>query len=301
MSAHPVTNVSEPKSQTNGPLKELPEHLNSLFQKSVTDLDQSQRTLLMDLLEEYKDVFAQNEFDLGSFTDIEHSIDTGFAPPIKQRMRRTPLDFVQVEENHLQTMLEAGIIKQSNSEWASLPVLVRKKDGKVRWCIDYRKLNSVTKKDVYPLPLIEECIDTLSGNEWFSKLDANSAYYQIKVKESDKDKTAFITKHGLFQFTRMSFGLGNAPSTYARVMNLALRGLTWNIMLAFLDDILVMGKSFKDHWNNLQIVFDRFRQHGLKLNARKCLLFQKEVEFLGRKVNKTGLAIEDQYIEAVKN
>lgn len=201
----------------------------------------------------------------------------------------------------MQTMLEAGIIKQSNSKWASLPVLVRKKDGKVRWCIDYRKLNSVTKKDVYPLPLIEECIDTLSGNEWFSKLEANSAYYQIKVKESDKDKTAFITKHGLFQFTRMSFGLGNAPSTYARVMNLVLRGLTWNIMLAFLDDILVMGKSFKDHWNNLQIVFDRYRQYGLKLNARKCLLFQKELEFLGRKVNKTGLAIGDQYIEAVKN
>lgn len=126
-------------------------------------------------------------------------------------------------------------------------------------------------------------------------------YYQIKVKESDKDKTAFITKHGLFQFTRMSFGLCNAPSTYARVMNLVLRRLTWNIVLAFLDDILVMGKSFKDHWNNLQIVFDRFRQYGLKLKATKCLLFQKEVEFLGRKVNKTGLAIGDQYIEAVKN
>lgn len=159
----------------------------------------------------------------------------------------------------------------------------------------------MTKKDVYPLPLIEECIDTLSGNEWFSKLDANSAYYQIKVKESDKDKTAFITKHGLFQFTRMSFGLCNAPSTYASVMNIGLRGLTWNIVLAFLDDILVMGKSFKDHWNNLQIVFDRFRQYGLKLKETKCLLFQKEVEFLGRKVNKTGLAIGDQYIEAVKN
>lgn len=94
----------------------------------------------MDLLEEYQDVFAQNEFDLVSFTDIEHSIDTGFAPPIKQRIRRTPLDFVQEEENHLQTMLEAGIIEPSNSEWASPPVLVRKKDGKVRWYIDYRRM-----------------------------------------------------------------------------------------------------------------------------------------------------------------
>lgn len=255
----------------------------------------------MDLLKEYQDVFAENEFDLGTFTEIEHSINTGSASPIKQRMRRTPLDFVQEEENHLHTMLEAGVIEPSTSEWASPPVFVRKRDCKVRWCIDYRKLNSVTKRDVYPLPLIEECIDTLSGNEWFSKLDANSAYYQIKVKESDKDKTAFITKYGLFQFTRMSFGLCNAPSTYARVMNLVLRGLTWNIVLAFLDDILVMGKSFEDHLHNLQIVFDRFRRYGLKLKARKCLLFQKEVEFLGRKVNKTGLAKGDEYVEAVKN
>lgn len=144
-------------------------------------------------------------------------------------------------------MLNAGIIEPSTSDWASLLVLIRKRDGKVRWYIDYRKLNSVTKNDVYPLPLIQECMDTLSGNEWFSKLDANSAYYQIKRKESDRDKTTFITKYGLFQFTRMSFGHCNAPSTNARVMNLVLRGLTWNIILAFLDDILVMGKSFNDH------------------------------------------------------
>lgn len=215
-------------------------------------------------------------------------------------MRRTTLDFVHEEESHLQTMLNAGIIEPSTSEWASPPVLIRNRDGKVRWCIDYRKLNSVTKKDVYPLPLIEECIDTLSGNEWFSKLDANSAYYQIKVKDSDKEKTAFITKYGLFQFTRMSFGLCNAPSTYARVMNLVLRGLTWNIVLAFLDDILVMGKSFADHLQNLQLVFERFRHYGLKLKPAKCLMFQSEVEFLGRKVNKTGMAIGDEYVEVVK-
>lgn len=105
------------------------------------------------------------------------------------------------------------------------------------------------------------------------KTDANSAYYQIKVKDSDKEKTAFITKYGLFKFTRMSFGLCNAPSTYARVMNLVLRGLTWNIVLAFLDDILMMGKSFADHLQNLQLVFVRFRQYGLKFKPAKCLMF----------------------------
>ena len=279
----------------------LPEQLEALYDKSGTDLHELQKEKLRSLMHDFQDIFARDEFDLGQFTDIEHSIDTGTASPIKQRMRRTPMVFAQEEESHLKTMLEAGIIEPSISEWASPPVLIRKRDGKVRWCIDYRKLNAVTKKDVYPLPLIEECIDTLSGNEWYSKLDANSAYYQIKVKDSDKDKTAFITKYGLFQFTRMSFGLCNAPSTYARVMNLVLRGLTWNIVLAFLDDILVMGKSFDDHLSNLRTVFERFRQHGLKLKPRKCELFQTEVEFLGRKIDKTGMAIGDEYVKTVKD
>lgn len=245
-------------------------------------MSEHQQNQFEKLVSEYQDVFAENVFDLGNFIEMEHAIDTGTAPPIKQRMRRTPLDFVHKEESHLQTMLNAGIIEPSTSEWASPPVLIRKRDGKVRWCIDYRKLNS------------------LSGNEWFSKLDANSAYYQIKVKDSDKEKTAFITKYGLFQFTRMSFGLYNALSTYTRVMNLVLRGLTWNIVLAFLDGILVMGKSFADHLQNLQLVFERFRQYGLKLKPAKYLIFQSEVEFLGRKVNKTGMAIGDEYVEVVK-
>lgn len=115
----------------------------------------------------------------------------------------------------------------------------------------------MTKKDVFPLPLVDECLDTLTGNLWFSKLDANWAYLQIKVKNSDKEKTAFITKYGTFQFNRMGFGLCNAPSTYSRVMNLVLRGLHWKTVLAFLDDILVLGKDFKEHLNNITDVFKK--------------------------------------------
>lgn len=113
-----------------------------------------------------------------------------------------------------------GVIEPSISEWASAPVLVRKKDSTLRWCVDYRALNKVTKKDVFPLPLVDECLDTLTGNVWFSKLDADWAYLHVKVKDSDKEKTAFITKYGSFQFSRMAFGLCNAPSTFSRVMNL---------------------------------------------------------------------------------
>ena len=198
-------------------------------------------------------------------------------------------------------MLQAGVIEPSISECASPPVLIRKSDGKVRYAIDYRKLNSVTKKDVYPLPLIEDCLDTLSGNERFSKLDPNNAYYQMPVKSEHRPKTAFITKYGLFHFTRMSFGLCKAPSTYARAMDLVLRGLNWQIVLAFLDNSLVMGRNFNDHLNNLSLVFEQFREYGIQLKAKKCDLCKKEVCFLGRKVTKNGMAICDEYVEQSKN
>lgn len=146
----------------------------------------------------------------------------------------------------------------------------------------------MTKKYVFPLPLVDECQDTLTGNLWFSKLDANWAYLQIKVKNSDKEKPAFITKYGMFQFNRMGFGLCNAPSTYSRVMNLVLRGLHWKTVLAFLDDILVLGRDFKKHLNNITDVLKRFRSYGLKLKPKKCVLFKQEVEFLGRTVNRSG-------------
>jgi transposase InsO family protein len=211
------------------------------------------------------------------------------------------MGFAEEEEAHLKKMLDAKVIEPSNSEWASAPVLVRKRDGKVRWCIDYRALNSVTVKDVFPLPLVEDCLDTLAGNIWFSKLDANSAYWQVRINEKDRKKTAFITKYGLFHFVKMAFGLCNAPATYARIMNLVLRGLTWDIVLAFLDDILVLGKSYSEHLTNLASVFSRFREYGLKLKPNKCELFQKKVEFLGRFVSESGVELGHKAIEVVLN
>ena len=278
---------------------QIPSHLQSLWERSSEHLVPEQQEILKDLLLEYECVFARDEFDLGNFTEITHPIDTGDAQPIKQKMRRTPMNFVQEERAHLNKMLSAGVIQPSMSEWASAPVLVRKRDGGVRWCIDYRRLNKVTKKDVYPLPCIEECLDTLAENTWFSKLDANSAYWQIKIRKEDREKTAFISKHGLFEFVRMSFGLCNAPATFSRVMNLVLRGLTWNIALAFLDDVVVLGTSFSDHVKNLRQVLERFRDYKLKLKPKKCSFFQQRVEFLGREVDGSGLHLKEEHVNAV--
>jgi len=260
----------------------LPDHLHQMFDSSTKQLDEDQQGKLAKLLTSYQDVFACSEFDLGNFNEIEPSIDTGTARPIKQRMRRTPACFAAEEESHLQKMLDAGVIQESVSEWAAAPVLIRKADVNVRYCIDYRALNKVTVKDVFPLPLIDDCLDTLSGNVWFSKLDANSAYWQVRIDPDDRKKTAFQTKYGLYEHVKMGFGLCNAPATYARVMNLVLRGLNWKPVLVFLDDILVMGKTFEEHLSNLQDVLKRFRLHGLKLKPKKCQFFQTEVEFLGK-------------------
>jgi hypothetical protein len=198
-------------------------------------------------------------------------------------------------------MLENGVIQPSSLEWASLPVLVHKKDGGMRWCIDYRKVNCVTIKDIYSLPLIEECMDALSGNVWFSKVDANMADWQVHVSPEDRKKTAFITKYGLFEFMCMGFGFCNTPATFARTMNMVLRGLSWRVFLAFIDDMVVLGKWVHEYVDNLRLMFDQFRSAGLKLKPRKCEIFLPEVELLGRKVNKEDVHMGDQYITSVRD
>ena len=279
----------------------VPEHLQELLEKSTEHLDEHEQTQLKGLLIEFQGVFARDEFDLGNFTSIEHHIETERAKPVKSKMRRTPLGFAQEEKAHLDRMEAAGVIQPSVSEWASAPVLVRKRDGGVRWCVDYRGLNAATRKDVYPLPNIEECMDTLAGNEWFSKLDANAAYWQVRIAEGDRKKTAFITRYGLYEFVRMGFGLCNAPATFSRVMNLVLRGLNWNVALAFLDDILVLGKTFDDHIANLRQVLQRFQDFQLKLKPRKCALFQHRVEFLGRSIDRGGMQLKEENIKSVED
>lgn len=157
-------------------------------------------------------------------TAVKHRIDTNV--PVKHRILRTPLGFQELEQQHLEKMLTAGVIQPSTSEWALAPVLARKKDGTVHWCIDYRALNDRTVKDCFPLPIIEDCLDSLQCTTTFSTLDLASGYYQIELELDDRRKTAFITRYGLYEHTRMGMGLCNASATFQRVMQLVLRGLT---------------------------------------------------------------------------
>ena len=255
---------------------------------------------LAKLLMAYEDIFAKDDMDLGNFTHVSHHIDTGDARPIRQPPRQMPLGFQAEEEGHLKKMLEAGIITPSESEWASPVVLVRKKDGGVRWCVDYRALNAVTIKDAYPILKIDECLDTLSGATWFSTLDLQSGYWQVAIANEDQPKTAFTMKYGLFEHRRMPFGLCNAPGTFQHAMELILRGLQWRSLLIYLDDVIIISRTFDEHITRLGAVFDRFQQHGLKLKPKKCHLFAREVEFLGHVVSGEGVRTNPRLVADIE-
>ena len=181
-------------------------------------------------------------------------------------------------------MSKQGVIEPSASTWSSPVVLVKKKDGSLRFCVDYRKLNDVTVKDSYPLPRIDDSVEALAGARWFSTLDLKSGYWQVELDDQAKEKTAFSIGTGLWQFTVMPFGLSNAPATFERLMEQVLAGLPLNTALIYLDDVLVARRTFAEHIANLRVVFQRFRRASLKLNPKKCSLLQKQVKYLGHVV-----------------
>ena len=279
----------------------LPLVVKTLYERSETKLTSAERIALCKVLTHYADTFANSKEDLGQFSLVKHRILTTDEAPVQERMRRTPIKFVNEEESTLKSMLQAGVIRPSTSSWASAPVLVRKKDGEVRYTVDYRKVNAKTIRDVYPLPLISECIDALEGTLWFHTLDLASGYWQIDIDPRDCHKTAFITRHGLFEHVRLAQGLCNAPATFQRVMHLVLRGLTWDRALVYLDDVIVMGRDFMNALENLERVLQRFQSHNLKLKPKKCNLFCTEVNFLGRHISRDGVAMSSDHIKSVKD
>ena len=266
---------------------------------SNSDLDEKQQAQLNQLLHDNHDIFALNDDELGHTSLVEHHIDTGDSRPIYRQPYRVSPAVRNSIDHHVQQMLDQGIIQPSVSPWAAPVVLVRKKDGTERFCVDYRQLNKVTKRDSHPIPHIQDTLDCLHGTSYFSCLDLRSGYWQVEVDDDSKPKTAFATHSGLYEFRRMPFGLANAPSTFQRLMHAVLRGLQYQICLVYLDDIIVYSRSFADHINHLNDVFSRLRSANVKLKPSKCSFARSSVEYLGHVVSRDGIRPDPSKIAAV--
>ena len=264
------------------------------------DITDQEKEKLLALLELYADVIGGDN-DLGCTKVLHHNIDTGHASPIRQPVRRLSLPAKEKVKKLLEEMLQKNVISPSTSPWASPIVLVHKKDGSTRFCVDYRKVNCLTRKDAYPIPKIDETLDTLAGAKLFSTLDLRSGYWQVQVNPEHQDKTAFCTPKGLFEFNVMPFGLCNAPATFQRLMDSVLAGLHWKTCLVYIDDIIVVGKSFDEYLCNLQAVLERLRRAGLKLHPRKCQLLRHKVTYLGHVVSAQGIAPDPDKTDKVNH
>ena len=249
-----------------------------------------------------RDVFALTKGELGEVDEILHHIETGDSPPVRQPPRRVPFARRPEISRMVNEMLHTQVIQESKSPWASPVVLVQKKDGSLHFCMDYRRLNAVTRKDVYPLPRIDDLLDQLSGKRVFSTLDAHSGYWQIRMHETSREKTAFVTMNGLYEFRVMPFGLCNAPATFQRLMQKTLTGLGGDqpFCSVYIDDVIVFSKTVEEHLDHLAQVFNRLRKIGLKLHPQKCSFTHPKVLYLGHIISSEGIAPNPDKVRAVR-
>ena len=240
----------------------------------------------------------------GSLGDIQvtaHRIDTD---PEKGPTRQLPYRMGpirrQAAAKEINSMLEKKVIEPAISEWASPIVLVPKKDGQLRFCVDYRKLNEQTIADAYPLPRMDDCIDSLGDAKIFTTLDCNSGYWQIPVAEEDKDKTTFTSHMGTYRFTRLPFGLKNAPATFQRALDMILSGVRWQSCLIYLDDVIVFSSNEEEHLEQVDQVLNLLRKAGVTLKLSKCKFFQNKVDYLGHVLLPGKLAVARESTEAIR-
>jgi len=249
----------------------------------------------------FPNIFASHSFDIGHFSYVKHCIDTGQFQPFYSATNRIPIAYQSRVEEMVEEMLKNGIIENSTSPWNAPIVIVPKKDNEIRLCVDYRKLNSLTNRPIFHIPSAQEIFDHLGGNLFFSTLDLNKGYYQVEISELDREKTAFSTPRGHFQFRKMPFGLCGAPATFQRVLSTVLREHIGKQCCVYLDDIIVFGRTMAEHNLHLSNVLTKLANAGLKLSEKKCAFLKNEVKFLGHIVDKDGIHTDPEKIKAVQN
>ena len=296
-----IQHIGSRETETHTEEGALPQHLIDVLD-AATELTTNQRARAATLLAKHVHTFPAPGTPITGRTEaVVHDIDTGSTRPIRCNPRKLSPKKIKIQQELVDKMLEEGQIEHSVSAWSAPTVLVTKKDGTTRFCVDYRRLNNSTKKDAFPLPRIDDSLNSLSGQSWFSTLDLASGYWQVRLSEDAKPKTAFATHSGLFQFAVMPFGLCNAPATFERLMSQVMRGLHWKRCLVYIDDILVFGHDFESALQSLELVLIRVAEYGLQLKSTKCHLFRSSVPFLGHIVGRAGLECDPSKVSAVAN
>ena len=291
----PLSDVNTPKSPSVSP-----QDSNVLFDFEGSPLSTDSVERMTGLLQTYTDVFSKDDLDIGCTSAVKHTIKLSDETPFREGCRRIPPADYADARSHIKELQEKGIIRESASQFASPIVLVRKKNGDLRLCIDYRKLNGRTVRDQYSIPKIEDTLHAMNGAHWFSCLDLKSGYYQIEMAEEDKHKTAFWCPVGFYEFNRMPQGITNAPATFQRLMERCMGDLHHNGVFVYLDDIIVYARTKEEHESRLLQTLDRLRQFGLKLSPAKCKFFQSSTKCLGHVISAEGVSTDPSKIEAVK-
>uniref|UniRef100_A0A7I4YM38 RNA-directed DNA polymerase n=1 Tax=Haemonchus contortus TaxID=6289 RepID=A0A7I4YM38_HAECO len=255
---------------------------------------------LVELVMEYEDVFAVSDLELSQTDLIKHDIDVGNAAPIRQRTRPVPYAMRVEVDRMLKDLKKREVIEDSQSPWASPIVLVAKKDGTIRLCVDYREVNKVTKKDSYPLPAIDVTLQNLKGKRFFTTLDLASGYWQVPLTDKAKEISAFTTTSGLFQFRVLPFGLTTAPAVFQRLMENVLGNLISTEVAVYIDDILISTESESRHYEVLSQVFEAFRKAHLKLKPQKCRLMENKIDFLGHIVSEHGVHTDPDKVKRIR-
>ena len=262
-------------------------------------LNPEQKEEITRLLEKYKDVFAAVSTAPPPSNIFHHHIDTQSAQPIKSGPARASFPEQQEIKKQINAMLKAGIITYSESPWASRVVMVKKKDGTLRFCVDYRRLNDETVKDSYPVPRPRDMFDAMEGSKYFSTLDLASGYWQIPLTEEAKKKTAFVTKDGLFEFTRMPFGLTNAPASFQRLMTMVLAKAYGIYALVYVDDTIIYSSTWTLHLSHIEQILTIFRKAKLVAKLEKCKFGRETVPFLGHIMSAQGIQVEPTKVNAM--
>lgn len=273
---------------------------NTWSKLDIGHLSTDMQLSLRELISKYDDVFSKGDDDIGLCNKVEHRIPTTDDIPVKIPYRRIPPNQWAEVRDYLSNALKVGVIRESCSPYAAPVVVVPKKDGKLRICVDYRGLNAKTRKDAYPLPRIEEALDALNGAKYFCSLDLAHGYYQLPVAEDDIQKTAFrVGTGGLYEYLRMPFGLSGSPGTFMRLMDKIFGDQNFQTILTYLDDILVYGRTFEETLQRLEMVLKRLRENNLKVKPEKCQLFKERLRYLGHLISAEGMAPDDEKVKAV--